>query len=181
MIEDTVSPQLPLSSHFYHYPPTTTDQPGDRAASEPTGSDHKRRRSGDTPMCSCGAYRSAAQSPLGWPILTESNSDNHDQDISARDNEFEVRAHPSSIKPIVQVNPDECKFKHRACQHPDCHTTGVTSPTEMPDPTKCRKSSCEDPNLCQAESEVSARIFRWGVNTKENRGLGLKLNPAPYE
>ena len=39
---------IPLSSHFYHYPPTTTDQPGDRAASEPTGSNHKRRRSDDT-------------------------------------------------------------------------------------------------------------------------------------
>ena len=128
-------------------------------------------------MCSSGAYRSAAQSPLGWPILTESISDNHDQDISARDNEFE--AHPSSIQPIVQVKPDESKIKHRACQHPDCYTTGVTSPIEMLDPPKCCKSLCEDPGFCQAESVVSAGIFQREVNTKENKGLRLKLLPAP--
>ena len=79
-------------------------------------------------MCSCGGDHSAAQSPLGWQIFTESNSDNHDQDISARDNESEVEAHPSSIQPIVQVKPDESKVKHRTCQHPDGYTTGATSP-----------------------------------------------------
>ena len=48
-------------------------------------------------MCSCGADRNAAQSPFNWQNLTESSSDNHDQNISEHDNDSEAEAHPSSI------------------------------------------------------------------------------------
>ena len=51
----------------------------------------------------------------------------------------------------------------------------------MLDSTKCSKSLHEDPNLCQAESEVSVEFLRRGVNTKENKGFGLTLHPAPCE
>ena len=95
-----------VRSHFDQHPLTTTGQHRDRTITEPTGSDHTRRRPSDTPMCSSGAYRSAAQSQLSWPILTESNPNNHVHDSSACDSEFEIEAHPSSIQPtLVQLNP----------------------------------------------------------------------------
>ena len=52
-------------------------------------------------MCSCGADRNAAQSPFNWQDLTESSSNNHDQDISENDDESEA---------------DGSRVKHRACQ-----------------------------------------------------------------
>ena len=110
-------------------------------------------------MCSCGADRNAAKSPFNWQHLTESSSDNHDQNIAEHDDESEAEALPSSIQPTLQIKPDGIRVKHRACQPFDCCNTGVTNPTEMLDPTKCSKSLCEDPNLCQAESEVSAEFL----------------------